>query len=234
MTSTSEQNTPREFVSAVERLMYPPEILVRRVREHLAARGGNLERAAHSIISEQSMSSAIAGGLAAVPAVMPGVGTALTVMGGVLTEMLYVLKMESELCMMLASLHSFDIHSPQERRLAMLLASVGTFEVQQKESALASLGIASMEAVWNYAPRETGKLLLEVVGQGLVRSAAGRSARTLFLAVPFVGIGIGAMTNKMLTQRAGVRAHAELGLRRQVLGKGTPWATSDKEPSPAT
>lgn len=211
----AESNAKR-VVSAVEMLIDSPEALHRRGWEQRQTHDGNVDAACQAIISQQSNVSAIVGALSAAPAIIPGPGTAMAVLGGMLGEAILLLKLETELCMLLSAAHGFDVRLPHERQLAMLLASIGTFQSRHGDDVLLALGITSAEAIWNYAPREVSKLLLRVVGRVLVVGAARNGARTLLLAAPFVGMGVGAGMNKALTARVGKRAHVALVMRARA------------------
>lgn len=211
----AESNAKR-VVSAVEMLIDSPEALHRRGWEQRQTHDGNVDAACQAIISQQSNVSAIVGALSAAPAIIPGPGTAMAVLGGMLGEAILLLKLETELCMLLSAAHGFDVRLPHERQLAMLLASIGTFQSRHGDDVLLALGITSAEAIWNYAPREVSKLLLRVVGRVLVVGAARNGARTLLLAAPFVGMGVGAGMNKALTARVGKRAHVALAMRARA------------------
>lgn len=203
----------KKVISSVEMLIESPESLCRRGWEQRQAHSGNVDAACQAIISQQSNVSAIVGALAAAPAIIPGPGTAMAALGGMLGEAILLLKIETELCMLLAAAHGFDVRLPHERQLAMLLASIGTFQSQHGDDVLLALGITSAEAIWTYAPREVSKLLLRVVARALVAGAARNGAKSLLLALPLVGVGVGAGLNKVLTARVGKRAHAALALR---------------------
>lgn len=211
----AESNAKR-VVSAVEMLIDSPEALHRRGWEQRQTHDGNVDAACQAIISQQSNVSAIVGALSAAPAIIPGPGTAMAVLGGMLGEAILLLKLETELCMLLSAAHGFDVRLPHERQLAMLLASIGTFQSRHGDDVLLALGITSAEAIWNYAPREVSKLLLRVVGRVLVVGAARNGAKTLLLAAPFVGMGVGAGMNKALTARVGKRAHVALVMRARA------------------
>lgn len=218
--STNQPNQSHEgarrVVSAVEALIDSPESLYRRGRERTQAANGSVDAACQGIISSQSNLSAMVGALAAAPAMLPGPGTAAVALSGMLGDVILVLKLETELCMLLTAAHGFDVRIPHERQLAMLLASVGTFQAQAGDDVLLSLGITSAEAIWNYAPREVSKMLLRVVGRLLLVNAARGGAKLLLIATPFVGMGVGAGMNKLLTQRVGKRAHAALAMRART------------------
>lgn len=210
------ENNAKRVISAVEMLIDSPESLYRRGWEQKQTHNGNIDAACQAIIAQQSNLSAIVGAITAAPAIIPGPGTAMAALGGMLGEVILLLKLETELCMLLSSAHGFDVRLPHERQLAMLLASIGTFQSQHGDDVLLALGITSAEAIWNYAPREVSKLLLRVVGRVLVVGAARNGAKALLLAAPFVGMGVGAGMNKVLTARVGKRAHAALTMRARA------------------
>lgn len=209
-------NNAKRVISAVEMLIDSPESLHRRGWEQRQTHNGDVDAACQAIISQQSNVSAIVGAVSAAPAIIPGPGTAMAVLGGMLGEVILLLKLETELCMLLSAAHGFDVRLPHERQLAMLLASIGTFQSQHGDDVLLALGVTSAEAIWNYAPREVSKLLLRVVGRALLAGAARKGTKALVLGLPFVGMGVGAGMNKVLTARVGKRAHAALTMRARA------------------
>lgn len=203
-----------KLISAVEELLDSPERLQARAREAMARAGGDAGRACEAIIREQSNASALAGGLATMPGLVPGIGSVMAAYGGIVVQMVYVLKTETEMCLMMQSALGYDIRDPRERQLGLLLACVGTFESREGGDPLVRLGVTSLEAIWNYTPRELGKLLVNVAGRMVVYSAAKQSLRAVVFAAPLIGIGVGAGVNKVMTRRVGRRALGALLKRR--------------------
>lgn len=211
----------RRFLSAVERMLDTPESIIALVVRIGQESGPCFLERSRRIVSHYSNRSALVGGTLALPSLIPGVGTLVTSLGSTLADMALVMKMEVEMCMALSCLHGYDIRRPEERQLAFLLAAVQTHEVESGRNILLDMGAISSTAIWSYGPREVSKVLLHVCGVFALAYAAQSVGKALLRAVPFVGIGVGAGLNKMLTTRVGQQAHRELTLRRQLDASGT-------------
>lgn len=208
----------RRLLSAVERIIEDIDALVARVErmrreadlapgEHDDVRVGAL---AKKIVSSYSNRSAVSGGLTALPALLPGVGTVTALVGGALADVALMLKFEVEMALSLTHLYGFDVRQERERQLAFLLASVSTYEASSGRNFFVDVAAAETTAIWNYAPRQVSKLLLTAFG----RIALVGLSKGLVKAVPFVGIAVGASVNKLLTGRVGQRCTSELQARR--------------------
>jgi hypothetical protein len=207
-TTTQSTNHGQRFLSAVERLLRSNEEIHDIVWEERQKGPGASER----IVSRFSNQSAVAGALAGAPSLVPGWGL-LGAAGMMMVEMTYVMKFEVEMCLALAAHHGLDIRRRENRQLAFLLAAVGTSEEMTGRDPLLDLGASSLEAVWNYSPREISKLVLHVFGVVALVQASQSVGKGLLRAIPVVGVGVGAGVNKVLTRRVGLRAIRALRLR---------------------
>lgn len=224
MVDAIETKTPEEpqvmaerILSAVERITDTPQgilELVGKLRKESADTAVLVER----IVSHYSNRSAIAGGATALPALLPGIGTAAYLATGPLADMVLLLKFEVEMSCALAAAHGFDITRPEERQLAFLLAAVKTSDESLGRSVLADVGEVGWTAIWNYAPRRVVKLLVEILA---LIAVAVLAERLLLKAIPLVGIAVGAGMNKVLTSRVGKRANEELELRAKLLAEAS-------------
>ncbi len=207
-----------QLLNAVERILSDDADLIALVQRHMdrlppkpgEAEGDWRRRVAKALVSEFSNRSALSGGAAALPALVPGIGSVIAVVGGALADMALTLKFECELSLCLSQLYGFDISKPRERELAFLLASVSTFDVKSHGNVLVDLAQAQGTAVWNYTPRQVSKLLATVLG----RLALLAVSKSFVRAVPLVGIVVGASANKVLTSRVGDRCTEQLDARR--------------------
>jgi uncharacterized protein (DUF697 family) len=166
---------------------------------------------AEAIVSSYSNRSAVSGGVTALPALVPGIGTLIAGLGGWLADMVMVLKFEVEMALALTHLYGFDIRDPNERQLAFLLASVQTYEAKAGESIVKDLGQTAGTAIWNYTPRQVSKDLVTVMTRLALLSLSKSFARAL----PVVGIVVGSSLNKVLTTKVGNSCIAQLALRRK-------------------
>lgn len=205
------------LLSAVERLVADTDKLLAQVETHRTRvpRAEGEDEAAHrkavagELIATYSNRSALSGGAAALPAVVPGLGSVTALLGGTLADMALMLKFEVELSLCLSALYGYDIRKPRERQLAFLLASVQTYEDRQQHNPLVDLALAEGTAIWNYTPRQVSKALVSV----FAKIALLGLSRAFWRVLPVVGIAVGAGMNKALTRRVGWRCQAELARR---------------------
>jgi hypothetical protein len=204
-----------KLLNAVERMIARPAAIEAVVADYAAEHSDDLEALSRRIISHYSNRSALAGGLAALPGMVPGLGTLTVAFGTSLADMALVLKLEVELVLALARAHGVDIREPGERRLAFLVAAVNVAEVESGRNVLLDIGSVSLTAL-RYTPREIEKHLLHVFGVIAIALATKYVPRGVVRAVPFVGIAVGAGLNKALTARVGRNAQVWYAWRRGV------------------
>lgn len=206
-----------KLLSAVERLVGDTEKLLGVLAEHreqVSAEKHPEEAAyrkavADALISTYSNRSAMSGGAAALPAVVPGLGSLVTLVGGTLADIALMMKFEVELSLCLTALYGYDIHQPRERQLAFLLASVNTYEERAQRNVVLNLAIAEGTGIWNYTPRQVSKALVSI----FAKIALLGMGRGFLRVLPVVGIAVGAGMNKALTHRVGRRCQQELARR---------------------
>jgi hypothetical protein len=233
MTDAEGQAQGRKLLTAVERIIAGTDSLIALSQEHLRrarekelkGEDATLAAAADSVIRHFAQRTAIVGGLAAAPSLVPGLGTLATAVGGTLADMALGLKFEVEMALVLSHLCGFDITRPEERQLAFLMASVGTYDSKTGSNFLADIARAQGVAIWNYTPREASKLLLKVMAAiALFKLSKG----LLMRALPVVGIAVSSTVNRTLTRRVGTRCLRDLQMRRQLLTE------RDSQPAKAT
>ena len=223
MKEAEDQSQGQKLLSAVERIISDTDSLIALAQHHLrqaqkkklASEAETREAAAAEVVSYFSTRAAISGGLAATPALIPGVGTLLAALGGALADMGFLLKYEVEMALVLSHLHGFDIQKEEERQLAFLLASVGTYDAKSGHNAFLDMAQAEGIAIWKYAPREVSKMLVSV----MTKIALLQLSKGLVRALPLVGIAVGSSMNKVLTSRVGERCIRDLKTRRELTGQ---------------
>jgi hypothetical protein len=239
MTEAEGQSQGRKLLTAVERIISDTHSLValseehlRRARERdLGGEGATREAAAEEVVRHFSTRTAITGGLAAAPSLIPGVGSLVAAVGGTLADIGMVLKYEVEMALVLSHLYGFDITRPAERQIAFLLASVSTYDEQSGGNFVTEVARAGGDALWNYAPREVSKMLLSVMTKlALLKLSRGLLARAL----PVVGIAVGSTMNRVLTRRVGARCIRDLKTRRQLMKQRAPEAAASAPPRKAS
>jgi hypothetical protein len=219
MKEVEDTERGRKLLSAVERIIDDTEniiALVDRQAEQARSEQPGIDEddlrdlIAVKLVQHYSTASAISGGATALPAIFPGAGSILALTGGTLLDVAFVLKYEVEMSLALCWNYGFDIRLDRERELAFLLASVLTHDESTGESFINDVMKAETEALWNYAPRQVPKLIVQVFARIALRQAAKGLARVL----PFVGVAVGAGMNKALTTKTGRKMVDELRNRR--------------------
>jgi uncharacterized protein (DUF697 family) len=222
--STSANGPGERLLTAVERLVDDVDILIAQVEayaEDVNARGKAtgtervpLQMVAERIIRSFSNRSAFAGGVTALPSMLPGGGTLLTLVGGSLADMTMMLKHEVELALCLTHLYGHDIREEKMRWLAYTLAAVNTYEVSSGRNFFVDVAEAQLEALSKYTPRQLSKLVITVLGKYALFSAS----RGLVRAIPFVGIAVSASANKLIVSASGWRCVDALERLRMAEG----------------
>jgi uncharacterized protein (DUF697 family) len=193
------------LLSAVERVVEDCDELIAHV-ETLKSAANEIrdeddlrEHLAQQIIHGYSTRSAIAGGVTSLPALLPGAGSAVVLVGGLLADMTYMLKHDVEMILCLSYLYGHDIRDEKERWLAYVLAGIRTYEVQARRNYFADLFDLQLDALPKYTPRELFKLAAAVLGKVALVSLSRGFVKTL----PLVGIVVSASTNKFTTWSVG-------------------------------
>lgn len=225
--ASREAKRGQALLKAIERIVEPPASIRARVEAALEQARRSLPDDAtpeqvragveSELIAGFSTRTAIAGGIAALPGLVPGVGSLAALAGGGLADMTLCLKLEVEMVLALAAARGYDIEDPRERRLAYLLAAAHTYEASG--GTLTDLIKAELDAIGRYAPRQMSKLLASV----FVRLALKLAGRQMTRAIPFVGVVVSSVANKTLTRKVGQSALRSFDARaRRAAMKQTP------------
>jgi len=238
MSHVDDLGQGQQLLAAVERILAETSSLIafaedchKRAAQSPAGKGGDeavRALAAAEIIRHYSTRTAFSGGVAALPGLLPGIGTAVAVAGGALADLTFILKFEMEMALALSQLHGHDIRDSVERHRAFLLACVSTLDAKSGGDFLAELGRKSGWArTGSPSEDESKKLLLTA----LSRLAVSSAAKGLFRAIPIVGIAVSSTTNKLLTTQVGERCVAELS-KRPAVKKGKAAARKPRAAGP--
>ncbi|WP_432037582.1 hypothetical protein [Streptomyces cucumeris] len=85
-------------------------------------------RIAAKIIGRYSKMSAAAGAATAAPSVVPGVGTAVAILGGGATDIAVALKLQVDMCMCLVEVFETELSTEDKKHLAFTMALAGSAE----------------------------------------------------------------------------------------------------------
>src|SRR5262249_14325134 len=146
------------LLSAVERLVEDCDDLIAHVETLKSAASPTLpdderlDSLAEQLIADYARRSAIPGGVTSLPALLPGGGSAIALVGGVLVDMTFLLKHDVEMILCLSYLYGHDIRQEKERWLAYVLAGIRTYDVEEGRNYLVDLLEVQLDALPKYTP----------------------------------------------------------------------------------
>ena len=203
---------PDRLLKAVQAVAISPadaKALVRRLRqqsekEHPAdSNRAHQERVARHLIARYAGLSATSGGLTGLSGVVPGIGTALAMVGGGTVDTVVGMKLQVDMCMCLASTFGYDIEEPDALHLAFLIAAGGTLEKAGVEAGAQLASKAGVNMVRQYlkgAALQTVKEMFKKLGLVFTRKALEKSLPLGF------GVVLGASGDYALTRYVGAQA----------------------------
>ncbi len=160
-------------------------------------------RAANKIIGRYSRLAGMVGGASALPGIIPGMGTAVAMVGGTAVDTLVSMKLQVDMCMCLAATFKYDITSEDGKHLAFLIAATGSVQragVNAGAKLGSKAGVSMLRQYLKGGALQATKLAFRRVGVTLTRKAAEK-------AIPFgIGVVVGAGANYGLTRFVGHQA----------------------------
>ena len=160
-------------------------------------------RAANKIIGRYSKIAMNVGGASALPGIIPGLGTAVTIVGGSAADILVTMKLQVDMSMCLAAAFKYEIHSEDRKHLAFLIAATGSLQRAGVEGSVklgSTAGVSMLRQYLKGGALQATKLAFRKVGITFTRKAAEK-------AIPFgVGVVVGAGTNYGFTRFVGRQA----------------------------
>lgn len=161
------------------------------------------ERIADQIVSRYCRFAATSGGATALVGVIPGIGTAVAMLGGGAADVAVSMKLQVDMCMCLAAAFGHDVESTDAQYLAFLIAAGGTLEkagVEAGAKMASKAGVNMLRAYLKGAALQAVKELFKKLGIVFTRKALEK-------ALPFgVGVLFGAGGNYAMTKYVGNQA----------------------------
>ena len=158
---------------------------------------------ADRIVARYSKLAAMVGGATALTGVVPGIGTAVAVMGGATADTAMCMKLQVDMCMCLAYTFEYDITSEDARHLAFLIAASGTIEragVQTGVKIGSQAGVRMLRQYLKGTALQAAKQAFKRVGVIFARKGVEK-------AIPFgVGVAISGSANYAVTRFVGHQA----------------------------
>ncbi len=175
-------------------------------------------RIAKAIVKRYARLAALAGGAAALPGIVPGIGTVLALIGGGAIDAGASLKLQVDMCRCLAECFGHDLTREDADRLSMLVALAVALEGAGEPGALGLGAKAGLALIRRYLQGAA----LQVANRLLIAAGIRLSRKTLERAIPLgVGVGLGAGMNYGLTRFVGTRAIAWFGYERAASAEPT-------------
>jgi len=168
-------------------------------------------RAAGKIVGRYSKLAMMVGGATALPGIIPGLGTAVAMVGGATADSLVCMKLQVDMCMCLAAAFKYDITSEDGKHLAFLIAATGSVQragVGAGAKIGSKAGVSMLRQYLKGGALQATKQVFRRVGVTFTRKAAEK-------AIPF---GIGAV----------VAGGANYGLTRYVGHQAKEWFIIDR------
>lgn len=208
---------PTRLQKAVEAIAITPEAaagLVNGYRRGFEARNerppvsmDDKRRIAAAIIGRYSKLAAASGALTAIPSVVPGIGTAVAVVGGGLADIAVALKLQIDMCACLVEVYETEMSNEDKKHLAFVLALAGSAEQLVTKGGKAAVEKIAQKLVFQYF---SGPLLVSVK-ELFKKVSITVTQKAVAKAVPFgVGIALSGTANYVLTTVVGRVAVAVL------------------------
>ena len=168
-------------------------------------------RAANKIVGRYSRLAMMVGGASALPGIIPGLGTAIAMVGGATADSLVCMKLQVDMCMCLAAAFKYEIASEDGKHLAFLIAATGSVQragVGASAKLGSKAGVSMLRQYLKGGTLQAAKQAFRKVGVTFTRKAMEK-------AIPF---GIGAV----------VAGGANYGLTRYVGHQAKQWFIIDR------
>ncbi|MGW9069012.1 hypothetical protein ACWGQT_06155 [Streptomyces yangpuensis] len=164
-------------------------------------------RIAAKIVGRYSKLSAVTGAVTAAPSVIPGVGTAVAVLGGGITDIAAALKLQIDMCMCLVEVYETELSDEDKKHLAFVLALAGSVEQMASKGGKAAVMKIAEKLVYQYL---RGPALV-TIKQLFKRVSITFTQKAMAKAIPAgVGVAFSSSTNYVLTTMVGKVAVAVL------------------------
>ena len=211
MTQPSGDNESR-LLKIVESMAISPEdvqaIAERNLEQSRNKHPGDPEwehqlRAADQIIKRYARLAGVVGGSTSLSGIIPGLGTAVAVVGGATADTAVSMKLQVDMCMCLAAVFGYDITSEDIRYLVFLIAATGSLQ-RAGVDVRARLGTKAGVRMLNEYLKGTA---LQAVKHAFRRVGVTLTRKALAKAMPFgVGVVVGTSVNYGLTRYVGMEA----------------------------
>lgn len=194
------------ILKAIELIIANPADLKRQVEQHFEkyeekygqtkSRAEIREMIADKVIRHYSNLAAASGGATALSSVIPGLGTAVAMVGGASADIVVCMKFQIEMVMELATVYGHDITREEGKNLCFVVAGVGALNQAAVEGGKKAAGEAAQRMIREYLKGSA----LVAVKEIFKKVGVVFARKSLEKAAPLgIGVVLSAGANKVLT-----------------------------------
>lgn len=210
--SGQENNKPDLIYTAVEKIAISAKdaiAVAEGYKKQVQEKNPSISKAsiqkivAHKIVDRYSKISATSGAATSLASVVPGLGTAVSVVAGGTMDVAITMKLQVDMVMCLAAAYDYDLNNEDAKHMSFLIAGLGALEqagTTQASKLASKAGVKMVERYLKGAALETIKQIFKTIGINFTKSALKK-------ALPFgVGVIVSSTTNYALTKFVGKQA----------------------------
>lgn len=172
---------------------------------------------AEKVVSRYIDLCTISGGLTSLTSIIPGIGTALAMVGGALSDGAVCMKFQVDMCLCLAEVYGYDVSTEDGKQLAFLVAAGGALNKFGSDGVASIASKAGVRLLKQYLKGAA----LQAVKEFFKRLGIIFTRKALEKALPFgIGVVISASANRLLTKYVAKKARAFFVLDRQMRRDG--------------
>lgn len=167
----------------------------------------------HKIVDKYSKYASLSGGVAALPGIIPGVGTVAAMVGGGMADTTACMKIQIDMTMLLATNFGYDLNDHDAMYMTTLIAVSGGLEKMGVGIGVPVASKAGVKMLKQYLKGAT----LTIVKELFKRFGLTFTRKALEKSIPFgVGVVAGSSLNYALTQYVGHQAIKCFTIERQM------------------
>ncbi|MEI1753188.1 EcsC family protein [Acinetobacter baumannii] len=210
--SGQENNKPDLIYTAVEKIAISAKdaiAVAEGYKKQVQEKNPSISKAsiqkivAQKIVDRYSKISATSGAATSLASVVPGLGTAVSVVAGGTMDVAITMKLQVDMVMCLAAAYDYDLNNEDAKHMSFLIAGLGALEqagTTQASKLASKAGVKMVERYLKGAALETIKQIFKTIGINFTKSALKK-------ALPFgVGVIVSSTTNYALTKFVGKQA----------------------------
>lgn len=210
--SEQENNKPDLVYMAVEKIAISPAdamAVAESYKKQILNSHPNIDKnksqkiIAQKIIARYSKISATSGAATSLTSIVPGLGTAVSMVAGGTIDVAISMKLQVDMVMCLAAAYDYDLNNEDAKHMSFLIAGLGALEqagTTQTSKLASKAGVKMVERYLRGAALETIKQIFKTIGINFTKSALKK-------ALPFgIGVVVSSSTNYVLTKFVGKQA----------------------------